>query len=182
MSQKNERMTTEQATALFDRLAPATAEQMIGRWRGEGVDTDHPMDGMLESSYWYGKVFDGPEAVHPLIHKVPLWGRVSINPALLPIRAATALPLRDTLAPWLFPVLAPLLRTGRGQSKRPRCSVRLPSRGTSIAMTGPVHAAMVYDAKAIIDVFAQYDQNTLLGWMDCKGMAQPYFFKLFRDD
>ncbi|MEO1573569.1 MAG: GXWXG domain-containing protein [Pseudomonadota bacterium] len=171
MTSKNERMTTAEATALFDQLEPATPEQMIGRWRGEGVDTDHPMDGMLESSYWYGKVFEGPEAVHPLIHKVPLWGRLSVNPTLLPIRAATALPLRDTLAPFLFPVLAPFLRTGRPKA-RLRC----------VEFRGRQHAAMVYDAKAIIDVFAQYDRDTLLGWMDCKGMAQPYFFKLLRDD
>lgn len=171
MTSKNERMTTVEATALFDQLEPATPDQMIGRWRGEGVDTDHPMDGMLESSYWYGKMFEGPEAVHPLIHKVPLWGRLSINPALLPIRAATALPLRDTLAPFLFPVLAPFLRTGLPKARLRRVEFR-----------GRQHAAMVYDAKAIIDVFAQYDHDTLLGWMDCKGMEQPYFFKLFRDD
>lgn len=171
MTTANEQMTTEEATALFDRLEPATPEQMIGRWRGEGVDTDHPMDGMLESSYWHGKVFEGPEAVHPLIHNMPLWGRVSVNPAMLPMKLATVLPLRDTLAPFLFPVLAPLVRTSR-----PRARLR------NVEFRGRQHAAMVYDAKAIIDVFAQYDNDSLLGWMDSKGMEQPYFFKLFREE
>ena len=171
MKTQNEQMSTDDAMALFDRLEPATAEQMIGHWRGEGIDTGHPMDGMLESSYWHGKVFESPEAVHPLVHNMPIWGRVSVNPALLPIRLSTALPMRDTLAPFLFPMLAPLVR-----SRRARARLR------TVEFRGRYCAAMVYDAKAIIDVFAQYDRDTLLGWMDSKGMTQPYFFKLFRED
>ncbi|MEM6640010.1 MAG: DUF4334 domain-containing protein [Pseudomonadota bacterium] len=166
----NERMTTDEAIALFDSLEPATAEQMIGHWRGEGVDTDHPMDGMLESSYWHGKVFEGPEAVFPLVHNIPLWGRMSINPALLPMRLATVLPLRDTIGPWLVPVVAPLVRTWK-----PRARLR------TIEFRGRAHAAMVYDAKPINDVFARYDNDSVLGWMDGKGMDKPYFFKLFRE-
>ncbi|MEM8500283.1 MAG: GXWXG domain-containing protein [Pseudomonadota bacterium] len=170
MKQTNTTMTTDEAIALFDQLAPATPEQMIGNWRGEGVNTGHPMDGMLESSYWYGKSFDGPEAVHPLVHHMPVWGRLSVNPALVPMRLATILPFRDSVAPLLFPVLAPFVRT-----RKPRARLR------RIEFRGRQHAAMVYDAKAIIDVFAKFDDDSVLGWMDSKGMAQPYFFKLYRD-
>lgn len=170
MAQQNDKMTTEEATALFDSLEPATEAQMIGRWRGEGIDTSHPMDGMLESSYWYGKVFNGSEDVHPLVHQMPLWGRVSINPGLLPIRLSTNLPLRDVVAPVLFPLLAPLLWT-----RKPKARLR------TILFRGRHHAAMCYDARPINDVFAQLDPDKLLGWMDFKGMERPYFFKLHRE-
>ena len=52
-------ITPDEAIALFDSLAPAEASQMIGKWRGAGIVTGHKMDGMLESSYWYGKKFRG---------------------------------------------------------------------------------------------------------------------------
>ena len=67
-------ITPDEAIALFDSLAPARASQMIGKWRRAGIDTGHKMDGMLESSYWYGKEFRGPEEVFPLIHEIPIWG------------------------------------------------------------------------------------------------------------
>lgn len=170
MPKQNDKMTTEEAMALFDSLPPATEEQMLGRWHGEGVDTDHDMDGMLESSYWYGKSFEGPDAVHPLVHKVPLWGKVSVNPALLPIKLSTYLPLRDILAPVLFPILVPLIRTSK-----PKARLR------TISFRGRQHAAMCYDAKPINDVFASLGPDSVLGWMDFKGMDQPYFFKLHRE-
>lgn len=170
MPKQNDKMSTQEAMALFDRLAPATEDQMIGKWRGEGIDTEHAMDGMLESSYWYGKVFDGPEAVYPLIHKVPGWGRVAVNPALLPIGLSTRLPFRDWIAPVLFPMLVPLIRT-----TKPRARLR------SIQFRGRMHAAMAYDAKPINDVFVVLSSDTMLGWMDFKGMEQPYFFKLQRE-
>ena len=37
-------------------------------------------------------------------------------------------------------------------------------------------------ATMIHDVFRRIDQNTVLGWMDLKDQAQPYFFILIRDD
>lgn len=165
----NDQMTTQEAIALFDRLEPARPEDLLGRWCGEGIDTDHPMDGMLEASYWYGKNFEGPDAVHPLVHRVPLWGEVNINPALLPLRLATYLPLRDALGPFLFPLLVPFIRTGK-----PRARLR------EIKFRGRYHAAMCYDAKPINDVFARIDDTSVMGWMDFKGMKNPYFFKLFR--
>ncbi len=171
MSQKqNEAMSTQEAIALFDSLEPAQSSQMIGRWRGEGVDTDHPMDGMLEASYWYGKEFLGEDDVHPLVHKLPLWGRRNINPGLLPINLTTKLPLRDLIGPVLVPLVAPLIWTGKAKA-----------RLRTLEFRGRLHAAMCYDDKPINDVFAQYDENTLLGWMDYKGMVKPYFFKLFRE-
>jgi hypothetical protein len=42
-------------------------------------------------------------------------------------------------------------------------------------------AAMVYDALPIIDVFRRVARETLLGLMDLRGLAEPYFFLLDRD-
>jgi len=168
---KNEAMSTAAAIERFDSLAPATADQMLGRWRGEGIDTDHPMDGLLESSYWHGKEFLDAESVFPLVHVLPLWGRRAINPALLPINLVTHLPLRDQIGPLLIPLIAPLVWTKQAKA-----------RLRTIEFRGRMHAAMCYDAKAINDVFAQIDENTVMGWMDCKGWDKPYFFKLIRED
>ena len=166
----NEHMTTEAAIAMFDSLEPATPDLMIGDWRGEGVDTDHPMDGMLEASSWHGKRFVSENEVHPLIHKGLRGKTFSINPAFLPLKLTMNFPLRDTLIPVLFPVYSLFIRTKSGKA-----------RLRQIEFRERLHAAMCYDAKPINDVFAKYDDDTLMGWMDFKGMEQPYFFKLFRE-
>lgn len=70
MKIKNEYLSTAQAMARFDSLKPILAEDMLGFfWRGEGIDTDHPMDRMLEASRWTGKLFKGMDDVHPLVHR-----------------------------------------------------------------------------------------------------------------
>ncbi len=47
---------------------------------------------------------------------------------------------------------------------------------------GTISATMIYDEKPIHDVFRKIDENTVLGWMDLKQQAQPYFFILQRDN
>ncbi|MEM6275946.1 MAG: DUF4334 domain-containing protein [Pseudomonadota bacterium] len=162
-------MNTETATAWFDCLSPALEEEMIGAWRGEEVPTGHPMDGLLAASRWSGKRFEGTEAVHPLIHDVPFWGERSLNPRFLPLGLIVGLPGRDALLRATFPLLAPIFFTSK-----PRARLR------TLRFRGREHAAMCYDDKPIHDVFARIDDNSVLGWMDFKGMAQPYFFKLTR--
>jgi len=129
------------------------------------------MDGLLPAASWYGKAFNSADDVHPLIHKVPLWGELSINPALLPIRLAMATPGRNRILPILTPLIAPILST-----RKPKARLR------TIDFRGRAHAAMIYDAKPIIDVFAMIDADTLLGWMDFRAMDRPFFFKLTRED
>lgn len=51
-----------------------------------------------------------------------------------------------------------------------------------IEFRGKSSATMIYDEKPIHDVFRRIDQNTVLGWMDLKDQAQPYFFILMRDE
>lgn len=57
---------TDAATALafVDTLPPVSVAEMTGTWRGSGLPTRHPYDGMLERLGWYGKRFDGTDA-HP---------------------------------------------------------------------------------------------------------------------
>lgn len=171
MTKPNMYLSTIEAKACFDNLDPMMADKMIGYfWKGEGIDTGHPMDGMLESSRWWGKAFFGPDQVHPLVHKGVFKDKFYVNPALLPIGLATNLPLRDTIAPFLFPLISPLIAT-----KRFKARVRM------LEFRGQLSAAMCYDDKPINDCFRKIDDNSVMGWMDFKGMEQPYFFKLRRD-
>ena len=163
-------MTTAHAIDLFDSLEPAKTSQMAGRWTGQDIPTNHPMDGMLASSYWYGKRFEGEDEVYPLVHRFPFWGERSVNPALLPIRFLTALPMRDTVLRITAPLLVPFVST-----RKPKARLR------TISFRGRLHAAMCYDARPINDIFSMIDEDTMMGWMDFKGMEKPYFFELSRE-
>jgi GXWXG protein len=59
----------EAAPRLRRLLLSSTVEMatMIGSWRGEGVKTGHPMDGLLERFGWHGKRLTGPDGAHPLV-------------------------------------------------------------------------------------------------------------------
>jgi hypothetical protein len=80
---------------------------------------------------------------------------------------------------------APLLRTppaaGAFALARPLLSTRRPrARLRDVRYRGVVSAAMVYDDLAVIDAFRAVDDDTVLGAMDARGMAQPYLFQLHR--
>ena len=52
-----ETVPSERVSALWDTLEPARAEDIAGsRWRGTGLDTGHPMFGMLGQMRWWGKI------------------------------------------------------------------------------------------------------------------------------
>jgi hypothetical protein len=59
--------TTQAALAFFDSLPPVEIATMIGSWRGKGVETGHPLDGLVELFGWHGKRFTGPDGAHPLV-------------------------------------------------------------------------------------------------------------------
>ncbi|MEP1522340.1 DUF4334 domain-containing protein [Ascidiaceihabitans sp.] len=167
MAAPNQKMSSEEALTYFDSLEPVDVPMMIGTWHGQGIDTDHPMDGLLEASRWIGKRFDGPDAVYPLVHK-GLFGRdFFVNPALLPLGLVTHLPLRDPFIKVLFPLLSPFLSTGK-----PKARLRMTE------FRGKVSATMQYDARPINDVFRKIDARNVLGLMDHKGAKTPFFFKL----
>ncbi|TDB91251.1 DUF4334 domain-containing protein [Micromonospora fluostatini] len=157
--------------AYYDTLPAVPVEEMLGRWRGTGLPTGHPMDWLLEQLGWYGKRFESAEVVHPLVFRTPGGGLTSVNPALLPVGtlmrqpALTRLPAAGTL----FRVLRPLLGTAR-----PTARLRL------TGYRGVVTATMCYDAHPIHDAFRRIDADRVLGAMDVRGSDHPYMFVLTR--
>ncbi|MEU2037614.1 DUF4334 domain-containing protein [Nocardia niwae] len=163
--------TAQEGWTLFDRLPAARVEEITtGRWRGEELDTGHPMDGVLVASGWYGKQFDGPDSVHPLLFAAG--GTVfPVDPRRVPVALAGRVPLPGVRAVRkALPVLRPALRTGK-----------YTARLREIEYRGVTSTAMVYDHLPIIDHFRRADEHTLLGVMDLRGMTEPYFFVLHRD-
>ncbi|HNI70658.1 MAG TPA: DUF4334 domain-containing protein, partial [Marmoricola sp.] len=62
------------------------------------------------------------------------------------------------------------------RASKPRARLR------EVAHRGVVSAAMIYDTQPIIDHFRRIDDHTILGLMDARGMAMPYFFILDREE
>ena len=163
----------EEALALFDAAPPVAAGEMLGRWRGSGLPTGSPLDGLLEAYGWYGKEFIGVESVHPLLFRARGGPPRPVDPAFLPLGL-----LRD------HPGLAHLglLRTVFGGVRPLLYTNRPKARLRTVEHRGVDTAAMIYDALPIIDVFRRVGSGVLLGAMDMRGLAAPFFFLLERDD
>jgi hypothetical protein len=162
-----DRYSPAEALALFDSLPAVPIPMLLGRWKGSGLRTDHPMDGMLEELGWYGKEFVDADHVHPLLFRGSR-GLLVLSPARVPIGLALRLP--RALARLSFPLVRPWLTTRRF--------------GARLRMTefrGVSSATMIYDAQPINDIFRKVDDDTVLGLMDMRGMEQPFFFVLRRE-
>jgi hypothetical protein len=161
----------EAALAFFDLLPAVPIGEMTGRWRGSGLPTGSPLDGLLEAYGWYGKEFLDGERVHPLLFATPSGPR-PVDPALIPLSVLRDRPAlaRSRAARVAFRVVRPALRTAR-----PRARLR------AVEHRGVVTAAMFYDALPIIDVFRRVSSGTVLGLMDMRGLADPFFFVLRRE-
>ena len=160
------------ALAFFDGLPPVGVPDVLGRWRGTGLPTGSPLDGLLEAYGWYGKEFVDAETVHPLLFADRTGTPRPVNPALVPIAV-----LRDRAA------IAhhPLVRTAFG-AVRPLLTTRRPvARLRAVEHRGVVTAATVYDALPIIDVFRRVSDDVRLGAMDMRGLPSPFLFVLRRD-
>ena len=165
--------SADEALALFDRLPAVEPSELLGRWRGGGFPSGHPLDGVLETYHWYGKEFRDAEAVHPLLFRSAAGAVVPLRALLLPDpRWLERWPwLASAAAGELFQrLLLPLLRT-----ERPQARLRV------VRHRGVASAAMLYDKLPIVDVFRRLDANTLLGLMDARGIPQPFFFTLRRE-
>jgi hypothetical protein len=161
--------TTDEALAFFDGLSPLGLDELRGRWRGSGLHTGHRLDGLLEAFGWYGKQFDDPESVHPLLFE-GLGGVVDVDSRYLPMGLMTMMSARyATLLRPAFAVGRQLLRT-----RAPRARLRM------MEHRGVVTATMIYDYAPIHDVFRRVDGDTALGLMDLRGVARPFFFVLRR--
>jgi len=58
-----QRASPEEALAFFDGCGPVGMEEMLGCWKGSGVPTGHPFDGLLEALGWHGKRFQSPDEI-----------------------------------------------------------------------------------------------------------------------
>jgi hypothetical protein len=161
------------ALAYFDGLPTVSAAQMLGRWRGSGLPTGSPLDGLLEAYGWYGKEFLGREAVHPLLVRGRGGRPRAIDPAMIPLGLlrghaglAKLWPVRTA-----FGRLRPALYTNQ-----PKARLRM------VEHRGVTTAAMIYDALPIIDVFRRVGDDVVIGAMDMRGLPSPFFFVLERDD
>lgn len=168
---QRKKATTEEALALFDQLEPVDLDFMFGRWKGAGLDTDHPMDGLLEVANWYGKEFVSADCVHPLLF---LDGdgqifKISPNPQMMKMALSLPIPKNDAVKP-VFALFNPLLKTEKSQARLRMMEHR-----------GKISATMIYDHLPIHDVFRKVDEETVLGLMDYKVSAQPFFFTLKRE-
>lgn len=164
--------TTEAALAFFDSLPPVEIATMIGSWRGKGVETGHPMDGLLERFGWHGKRFTAPDDVHPLVFDQAKGSVFSVNPAMIPVGVVLRHPdlFRHPLAGWLFRAFRFVLRTDQ-----PKARLRMTE------YRDVVSATMIYDSLPINDIFRKVDDDSVLGVMDLRFTPQPFFFVLRRE-
>ena len=164
------RATQQDALEVFDALPAVELDFMWGQWKGSGVNTDHPMDGLLENYRWYGKEFIDEDHVHPLLFQTGGGRLFKVNPALMPMGLAlTQQWLKKPFMRFLFQTFRFLIST-----KKTTARLRI------TRLRGKDSATMCYDALAIHDVFRKVDNDTVLGYMDFKGMDLPFFFALRR--
>jgi len=159
----------EEALLCFDGLPPTDPDFMLGRWQGFEIRTGHLLDGLLEPTGWYGKLFESPDRVHPLLFYGA--GRKSlyaVDPKLVPL--TMPLPRSPILGP-MMAMARPVLQTRSSKARMRMIEFRGRSTGT-----------MAYDNKPIFDHFARIDDRRMLGIMDLKGVPGPYAFWLERDD
>lgn len=162
--------TTTEALELFDQLDPVDLDFMLGRWQGEGLHTNHPMDGLLEVAGWYGKEFVSPDCVHPLLFADGSSEvfRVAPNAFMMDLALKMPFPRRESMRP-LYILFNSLQKTEDSQARLRMMEHR-----------GKVSATMIYDHLPINDIFRKIDEATVLGLMDHKASPQPFFFVLKR--
>ena len=156
--------------AFYDSLPAVAPAAMLGLWRGGEIATGHLYDGLLGPSGWWGKAFRSVDDVDPLIFE-RRGKRFAGNPALMPLALIERFPRLAKSAPAAaaFRAISPVLRT-----RKPRARLR------PLTFRGVTSAAMIYDAHPIADCFRAVGNDVLLGAMDIRGHANPYFFTLRR--
>jgi hypothetical protein len=166
---KERKTGPEEALHIFDKLDVVPVDFMIGRWKGFEIASNHRMDGLLEATGWYGKLFRSPEEVHPLLfytrNRTALY---AVNPRIVPLHIRFP---KSDVAGLLMKIAKPILQTRKSAAR-----LRM------IEYRGRVTATMCYDEKAILDHFARIDDRRVMGVMDLKGIPEPYIFILERDD
>jgi hypothetical protein len=156
-------------TAWFQSLKPVEPVEMIGLWKGAGVPSGHPLDGVLENLRWFGKRFHPDMRADALLFQWHPGRLVAIDPRFIPIGLAIKLaPLgRATIARSLFSYIQKAFRA-RGTTAA--LEVRTFEQVTS--------AAMIYTEQPIVDHFRRVSDDTLAGMMCVRDDDRRLFFKL----
>lgn len=165
-------VTQEEAFSFFDSLESVEMDELWGLWKGSELTTGHPFEGLLTAASWYGKRFVSIEEVYPLVFENSDGRLYAGNPFFIPITLPyDKLPYRDKIIYGAMKIAGPIITTKKSSARLREVNFR-----------DKVSAAMVYDAKGIIDIFRKIDNNTMMGIMDIKGMStdKSYFFILDR--
>ncbi|WP_017472771.1 DUF4334 domain-containing protein [Amphibacillus jilinensis] len=160
--------TQQEAFAWFDQLEIVNSADILGLWKGIEIKTGHPLEGVLSASNWFGKRFINEEQVDPLVCLKNDGTLYNVNPLLIPLD----LPI-DKL-----PLIS--IKLGMRLFQHLLATDKSAARIRMITYRGKTTASMIYDDKAIIDVFRKIDDQTLLGVMDFKmrKVDKSYFFVL----
>lgn len=159
--------------AWFQSLEPVDPIEMIGLWRGAGIPSGHPLDGVLENLQWFGKRFHPDRRADPLLFQWLPGRLVAIDPRFAPIGLAIR--------------LAPLGRTSLARNLFSHLHKAFRAKGTTAALevrtSGQIaSAAMIYDAQPIVDHFRRVADETLAGMMCVRDDERRFFFKLTKID
>jgi len=160
-------------SAWFQSLEPVDPIEMIGLWRGAGIPSGHPLDGVLENLRWFGKRFHSDRRADPLLFQWLPGRLVAIDPRFVPIGLAIR--------------LAPLGRTSVARNLFSHFQRAFRAKGTTAALEvrtfGQIaSAAMIYDAHPIVDHFRRVADDTLAGMMCVRDDERRFFFKLTKID
>jgi len=161
----------DEAMRFYDSLPAVPLDFMLGDWRGRGLPTNHPLDGLLELARWHGKRFHSYEDVDPLVF--PGGGAlVALNPGLMPLAFGQKHPglFKNPVSASLFRVFQPLMRT-----RKPKARLRMTE------YRGVLSATMIYDDLPICDVFRKVSERIVVGAMDLRDSPQPFLFVLERE-
>ena len=154
----------------FAALPPVAIPELFGVWRGEGLPSGHPLDGVLERFQWFGKAFHTADIVHPLLFRDGRGVPFAVEPRLLPFHLALRLGLaHSSIAAFAFGRLKRLFAT-----RRPAARLRV------MEWQGIVSATMIYNRLPIHDHFRRVSPTTVAGAMDDPGFDRPFFFLLHR--
>lgn len=162
---------SEEILAFFDELEPIDSQFMISRWKGSEIHTDHPLNGFLEASNWYGKEFVNDDQVHPLLFQDSQDNIFKVKPYSLVMKSGVRFPiLKHKALNSTVRFLTSLLKTEASQARLRMMEYRQ-----------KLSATMIYDSLPIHDTFRKVDDDTVLGLMDSKDIPIPFFFVLERE-